>query len=263
MIFSRNGHEPGFDRLERIHRLFGSAQQRLEKEIGVPICVPDCGKCCEKNCVAIRGVEAHYIAQWVRRQKPETQKSITDICSSWLLAKDEQLSVYRGMGTAALSTDDLDQVRVEGGFIMGGGSHCPMLTEDKKCLIHPVRPLLCRAFGVTRIAGPEICDRPLGKYETKERRAYLNNEIVDEIKRELEGLKSELSEGNYYENGMFLATALYAELEPQSFVSIIYHNLVPTAKLLQFSGPALLYQEQLSEIFNDNQELGVLVHPMG
>jgi hypothetical protein len=39
-------------------------------------------------------------------------------------------------------------------FHMINGLDCPYLTEDKKCLIYPARPFLCRIMGVSDLPCP-------------------------------------------------------------------------------------------------------------
>lgn len=256
---NKNGADPALKTLEEIYRLFDRAKEKLVKIIGVPICIPNCGKCCEVNNITCKGVEARYAALWVMKQKPEFQKRIIDICESWLLEKDDKLGTYYGLGTSGMDSKVLDQVRGEALYI-SLKLPCPFLTEDKKCLIYPVRPMACRAYGVTRIVSQDVCPRPPGKKETPVYRAFLRDEHVDKIKHKIEQLKEEAKD-KYIENAGYIVTLLYMELRPQKFVNHAYFNTIPSARMFQFGGGFILWQEQIEELADRETEIRMLVNP--
>ena len=256
MRFWKNGSATEIETLEEIHGLFDKAAKSLEREIGVPICVPDCGKCCEVNTVYVRPAEVHLVAIWLQR-RPQLRDLITKKLEAWLLSKDEGLTVYRGMGTGAMNAEQLDQVRIEGAYVQRL-TPCPFLDENKKCLIHDVRPLVCRAFGVTRVTSQD-CPRPLGKYEKNDYRAWIHDETVDRIKVLVDRLRDKLGD----DETIFLGTGLYYELNPHRFLSLVYHNTIPSAKLLRFGGASLLWEEQLKDAFQGQTDIGMVVNPMG
>jgi len=263
----KNGHV-GFDTLSNIHWLYSKAQRRLEKDIGCSICIPDCGKCCELNSITVKGVEGAYICDWLRRQKPSFRNAILDKCEEWLLDpeipskesddREMGLGVYKGIGTSAMSRDEIDQAVAETWYL--SRSRCPMLTEDKRCLIHPVRPLQCRAFGVTRIVSSDVCPRPQGRGEPDDARKYIEDSTVDKIRENIEKLKAE-SEGVYIAHSLFVATSLFSELRSQRFLEYVYHGKIPSAKMGHFSGHLLLWQGQLDEQFERESEIRMLVNP--
>lgn len=82
-------------------------------------CPPNCGKCCGP--VICTPLEVSYINNWCRKHRIE---------------KRATLLTHSGV-TELLSDPDAD-------------ISCHFLTEDKRCEIFPVRPLICRLYGVTR-----------------------------------------------------------------------------------------------------------------
>lgn len=265
MMFGKNGRNGhvGFNTLSEIHKLFAIAQRRLEKDIGCSICIPNCGKCCEVNCISIKGVESAYISEWLRKQKPEFRENVLDRCGKWLLdfeVGEKTIGVRKGLGTSGMNPEVLDQVMAEIGLI-GNKSPCPLFDEEtKKCLIHPVRPLQCRAFGVTRIVSTDVCPRPYGKGESEETRKYIQDDTVFKIKEKIGQLKVEMSDV-YISTSMYIATILYAEFRSQKFIEHVYHGDFPSAKLAQLSSQTLLWQPQLVEMFDRETEIRMLVNP--
>jgi len=272
-MFGKNGS--GAEKLvAEIHALYDKAERKLKKQLGVPICVPGCGKCCEVNNITVRGVEIEYIALWLRKQKQEFQDKVLDICEQWLLStefeatrtdargKSRTLSIFRGMGTMGMSMEEIDQLRMEASFLVIN-TKCVLLDEDKRCLIHPARPIVCRAFGVTRVVGREICPRPISKLESENSRGYVNDDmIVPKIKAKIEELKK-YTEGHhdYISFGTFIPTLLYAMLRPQRFYDLAYKNLIPSVKFSQMNSIGNLWQRQLENQLETEQEIRMLVTP--
>jgi len=251
-LFSHNGDDP-LKTLNRIADHFDTAQKELESELGVSICIPDCGKCCKSNCITTKPIEAAWVADWVRKQKPAVRDKVVKACENWLL-DTKGFQVFKGMNGKFLS-EETDQIQGEMSWLVYRGI-CPLLDEDNSCMIHPVRPIVCRAWGVTRNV-PSWCPRPLGKYEEGDYRAYLNNTTTDKAKEAIEDLKGQL-DPIFGDNHTFLATALYAELEPHRFLHYAYHNFIPTVKMARMSGGSLLWQEQVNEETERAAEIGTL-----
>lgn len=82
-------------------------------------CPPNCGECCGP--IICTPLETSYINNWCRKHGIE---------------KRAMLPGHSGVAEL-LSDPDAD-------------IHCHFLTEDKRCEIFPVRPLICRLYGTTR-----------------------------------------------------------------------------------------------------------------
>lgn len=260
-MFSKNGADPGIKTLEKIHKLLKRAEKEFTRSIGVPVCVPNCGKCCEMNSISIRGVEARYLSLWLKKQKPEFQKEVLDACKRWLFEAFEKVGTKYGLGTVGMPPNVIDQLNQEVVWL-AQKSGCPMLTEDKRCLIWPARPIVCQAYGITRVTPIDICQRPLGKIEEGPYRAYLRNETTDKIKDAIDQLKREIMETCYIQTSGFIASMILLEMEPQKFVEYAYHNDIASAKLVQLTGGYYMWQEQLQESYDRESEIQMIVNPM-
>lgn len=264
--------------LHKAYRLVAKGQKRLEQEFGTPICVPNCGICCETTCPSASGLEGKYAAEWLSKQKPEFYEEVIKRCEAWLVKDEEYIKLFGGIGTTRLTAEGIDRINLEAAFLVMKTS-CPFLTEDKRCLIHLARPLVCRLYGITRIPGP-ACQRPYGKKENKERniRGLLSVEWCNRIKKEVKSLPmgqpqppSRIGKGSFKlsEDGFdllwnqtFLATLIFMELKPQRFWELVYHDRIPTAKMLQFGNSQLWWEEEMEEHFDREAEVGFLVNPI-
>lgn len=260
-MFSKDGVSPEIKTLERIHSLFSRAEKEFTRSIGCPICVADCGKCCEVNNITVKGIEARYISMWLRRQPLPFQKKVVDVCHDWLFHEFEKVGTRWGLGTAKMPPNILDQLFQEVAWLCRR-SPCPMLTEDKRCLIYPARPIVCQAYGITRVTPIELCKRPLGKFEEGPYRAYLNNRTTEKIRDSIETLKGEIEGRNYINAQGFIGTMLYLEMEPQRFLEFAYHNDIASAKLALLHGGYYLWQEQLQENWDRESEMQMIINPM-
>lgn len=123
-------------------RLMGSVQEAIERELGAdgpvaaPACAAGCAACCTVN-VATQAVEGL-------------------VAAAWLAARLD------GPGRAARARELLafhDRVRwLEDEDRIAAHEACPLLTEDGRCSIHPVRPLSCRSLSSL---DPADCHRAL------------------------------------------------------------------------------------------------------
>lgn len=255
-VFSRNGKGSLRD-LQEIYRLIDKDRDALERDIGVPICVT-CGRCCESTSVTADGIETEFIVQWLRRQKPAFRDKILEKCEEWLLAKDEHVGFYHGIGTIGMTTDEVDRLQSEGAHLVFRTA-CPML-EDSRCLIYPVRPLVCRTYGVTRTTPTNICTRPLGKAEGEFFRGVRNSEFTKRAKEKLASLQK--PEGQYRQDRIFVATAIYIHLRPERFWNILYHNEVASGRLVRFKIEQILWQSELDEHYDRESEMAFITHPV-
>jgi Fe-S-cluster containining protein len=259
-FFSSNGADRDIKLLERIYHLVERAEKNLVADIGVPICIPNCGKCCEINSITVRGVEARYIALWLQKQKPELRKMVEEICVEWLKRRHENVGVYRGFGTARIEGESLDTLHNDVSQLLHK-TPCPLLDENKQCLIHPARPLVCRTYGVSRVVPPDVCPRPLGRREEGIYRAFRKDADTEKAKELLSELR-DINESRYMENSGFIAARILIELNPQRFLNLVYHNYVASAKLVQLRGKSLLWQEQVDEQIDRASEITLLCHPV-
>ena len=142
-----------FLELREIHGMFEEAARQLEQGIGRPICIPNCGLCCEHNTPTWMTIEAMLaVSMMTGLQK---LKGATEIAEGWLYEKDTGFTIYEGMPKPGKPSPKL----VEEWEMVNKG-RCPFLTSEKQCFIWEARPIACRAFGVTRDA--ELCPRPRG-----------------------------------------------------------------------------------------------------
>jgi len=88
-----------------------------------PACVPGCATCCTVN-VGMLAAEGAVAAAWLRAR-------LTPADAAALAAR---LSVFH------------DRVRwMEDRERIAAGATCPLLDDERRCSIHPVRPFACRA----------------------------------------------------------------------------------------------------------------------
>lgn len=260
-MFGRNGKTPELKILDEIHFELDLAGIYLRKVMKHPLCVPNCGKCCEINSITIKGVEARYIAYWLKKQKPEVQKNVVDRCRKWLFEDFEKVGTKWGLGTVGMPPNVIDQVNQEISWL-SQKSGCPMMNENKQCVIYPARPLVCQAYGVTRVVPATICPRPPSNFEPEDHRMYVKNKNTDRAKELIEKLKSTLEDSSYISTQGFIAAMVFLEMEPQKFVEHAYHNEIASAKLIQMAGGHYLWQEQLQENIDREDEIRILVNPM-
>lgn len=260
MWFSRNGHNRDIRLLDQIYRLLDKEEKNLVADIGVPICIPGYGKCCEINSIIVKGVEARYIALWLSRQRADFQERIKRLCVDWLTEKHHNVVVYAGLGTGRMSSENIDGLQNDVAQLIHR-TPCPMLDENKRCLIHPVRPLACRTYGVTRVVPVDVCPRPTGKNEEGIMRAFRRSENTERVKNLIDELQA-VSESKYMQNNGFIAARLLVELDVQKFLDLAYHNYIASAKLAQLGGRALLWQEQLDEDIDRASEISLVCHPV-
>lgn len=151
-------------------------QNALETSIGRDICMSGCGHCCEVNTPVCSTIEAFQAVSVLAGQGRLTK--VLSVIEGWLLDRDPRLTIYEGLKTGVLSKKLLEERMILSGSQSPGsehhGSQCPLLQADKGCMIHPARPLVCRAFGVLRSLD-SWCPRPPGKGETQTQRIYMSD----------------------------------------------------------------------------------------
>ncbi len=238
-----------FMALEAIHKSWAAAQAELERTIGRSICVENCGLCCVHNCITGLGIEIDYAASWLATQDKTLRSKVLGRIRQWLDQPSIEVDPsYRGPGAkkprlgplGALTKEQYTALAPE--LMACLHSPCPLMGEDYRCLIHEVRPLGCRAYGVTRLPGPE-CKRPSGLGETEESRAIIEGPLSLEIQSQVEHLFGIITGDAHLTMWSFLATGLYRRFRPRDLERMAPR--IPTVKLIQgaVSG-ALLFQYQ-------------------
>lgn len=249
--------------LEELYKIADNEQAILERDIKAPICIPNCGACCEQNSITASGPEARLIVNWLDKQPEKIRKQVLKACEDWLVKRDKYINVYHGPGTGNCTPNEIDRANNESQYVFVK-TPCPLIDDEKRCMIHPVRPMVCRCFGVTRLISRDVCPRPMGQGETEDYRAYRWN---SKGTRKMAELVKELEEVRHQSNGyrphnVFIAPAILMEMEPQRFYMMLYYNTVPTARLLMFNETAILWQDQWQEITDREAEMRFLCSPI-
>ena len=228
-----------YQRLEALHGAFEGAALMLEQTRAAPLCVEDCGKCCESNVPYVWGIEAEYILSCTPGLRGMSQ--LVQACEDWLVAHDSRLTIHGPVKPPTQQSKEYsDRLMMEWAMVFQGG--CPLLTVDKRCSIHPSRPLACRAYGVTHIPDP-FCPRPLAPGETQTKQMFFGEPAT------LRDLLAETM-GTIPEPELRMAwplpTALVRWAKPDKFKLLEQNGSVPTARLMRMhKSPAILWQGQM------------------
>ena len=188
------------------------------------ICLPNCARCCMDNTVRVLECEAAYVVS-VLLSKPYKLRKVLDIAAGWL----QQSEGFDTRPPSALT--DEERFRE---YAKAVSAPCPFLTRDKLCLIHEARPVVCRAYGVTRATGPE-CPRPLSKMRPV---PYIGGEPEARLKDIMGRVSKDATSG-------LLPTLVLLAADPRRMNRLIRQG-VPAGKLLLRSGdlPGVLTQDQ-------------------
>ena len=221
--------------LERIHNAFDAVADELKGRLGVPLCIPGCGKCCET--VLAHRIEAIFaISSSIGEGKIER---VLDLTESWLLDRHKEAPTYEGPQFGELKP------RIVQEFWALTGVPCPFLTSDKSCYIYRGRPMVCYAYGVTHMPGPtpDYCPRRLGKGEVGGLRAYAD---VPGLKMMVTEFISTLPDPDWRVVG-FLPAIIFKQLKPDKYRAYIEDNKIASAKLvgLPMQFPGMLWQEEM------------------
>lgn len=154
----------GYKVLEALHRELDGAQRDVEAATGGrPICVSNCGKCCERVVPGAMGIEVNYIlSHLLTLPKEVRQRAI-----GWMAHQHKGLKLHEKIKGRPYRQEEQAELAEDQRTLEASG--CPFLAPDKSCMIHEVRPLVCRGYGVT-LSADAYCPRPLHPTETTERR---------------------------------------------------------------------------------------------
>ncbi len=212
-----------FKQLRKLYREFESARDALEKGIGVPICVPHCGSnCCEHNLPMFRTIEGINAVSVAIGQA--NIKQVADIAEGWLLERHSVTTIYEGESHGWASEKLLAEWRAL------SRSQCPFLDAEKRCMIYLSRPLVCRAYGVTRLPEVRLCPRRLGRGELPERMMVVDG---SPIRNRLSSYVKEWGEKNkaWLVSG-FVPTVIYRAARPEKYKAFILDNRIASAKII-------------------------------
>lgn len=227
--------------LEGLHKCFASLQGVLENRLGTPVCIPDCGVCCKGNVPNCMIIEAIFMVSSLPALG--TFKQAVDAAEAWLLEKPviaahEVALSYDGLPVGPVSRKIRDQ------WAQVAKWRCPFLMDDMRCLIHSCRPLVCRAFGVTREG--EGCPRPLGRGETLMSRGVMDSSKVAPFVREFKDYCQKKPEWTIRS---FAPTLLFRAAEPEKFRSYVDDNRIPSCKIIGSAiDVSLMWQPQLDAL---------------
>lgn len=227
-----------FIKLRRIHRVFDLAEKTLEEDIGKPTCISSCGLCCQHNTpqwMTIEAIQAISVLTGAGR----LQKAMSD-AEGWLLEQHQQAKTYEGMPVGWASP------RVREEYNALAVTQCPFLNGDMRCSIYEVRPLTCRAFGVTR-DNADTCPRPPGRGETITQRRYIQapvfRKMVDEWRHECQG------KNPTWVTAGFVPTLLFRAGNEKKFRELVKDNKIASAKIVGVDyETTLMWQPQVNAI---------------
>lgn len=225
--------------LNGLHKSFAIAQGVLEGNLGTPICIPGCGRCCTvRSSMIIEGINMVSALTGLGKLK-----AAVACAESWLLEKptiaaNELALSYKGLPVGIISPEikqEWEQIQ---------RSPCPFLTEDKRCLIYECRPLLCMALGVTLDIG--LCPRPLGASESSMRRGIIDSRDLAPAVQQFKEYCGRKPEWRIYG---FAPTLLYRAAEPDKFRALVDDNRIPSAKIVGTEIDVnLMWQPQIDSI---------------
>jgi Fe-S-cluster containining protein len=225
-----------WSKLEVIHVAYGLAQQEVETAIGVPICQPDCGRCCAENSISCYGFEAEYVGSCLIGAG--LLKEGLDRARAWLTEPGQWTYGSK------LNLEKLKELVPE--LRRASLSPCCFLMDDKKCMIWNSRPMVCRAYGVTRMPGP-ICPRRLGIGEDFLHRVTWDPDHPKVPVRPLfNSLIGMVREPNYLRQA-FLPMMLFQRFRADELAGLAYDGKIPLVKLHVGwgEGISMLWQEQV------------------
>jgi Fe-S-cluster containining protein len=222
--------------LDLLYSAFDHAEKEVVATIGVPICVENCGKCCEHNVVMAWGIEVENAASYLLGNE-KLLKTVLDRCEAWL--KENTGRVFT---TTQLLRDKSRLMQKTHEIITG---RCPLL-DGTRCLIHPVRPAACRSFGVTTY--PRGCNRPPGIGETVDRRAY-NKGMALPIMEATNEFLIDCSDNPHDVSVGFLPTMLMSRLRAREFTGLVDSGKIDPVKLVKQNVTTLsvLVESQFSD----------------
>ncbi len=237
-----------FSQLEVIHLGYSIAASQIEAALGRSICMENCGQCCTTNSVVTLGLEAEYVASWLAG-RPDLHYQIMDACREWL-TRPGRYTFGKGFSQEWFASPQGQRE-----LLQAAGEPCPFLDTDKKCMIHPARPLVCRAYSVLH-QSPD-CPRPKGLGEGPDSQMWFNAngrhfagapfpQTPTSLKEMEARLRLRIHEVRYLREG-FVYFMLMERFHATELAGLMDDGRVPMIKVSVGLGGTvrLLYQEQL------------------
>lgn len=176
--------------LREVWEAIDEGKRAVERDTGRPICVADCGLCCQRMTPAVTKLEAEYIASNLPKlgNFDEVQSRVLD----WLTAEDARIDHHNVPEGVTLTPHEANQVRQ--GISLVERSRCPLLSDQNRCLIYEFRPLVCRAYGITGV--DEWCPRPLSSHEFPKMRSLVraHTPLGQQLSRLMDRLRQQMVE---------------------------------------------------------------------
>jgi Fe-S-cluster containining protein len=221
--------------LRSIQKVFDAGTEFLEKQIGTPICIRGCGRCCQCNtpmASIIEGINLVSVYQWDK----EKIRRLVQTAEGWLLEPHNN-KIFKGVPVGLQSGPIMEE------WYQTARAQCPFLEPTMDCMIHRDRPLTCRAFGVFR-DGMDICPRPHGKGETESRCAVVQpGQVQPLVKEYFDDLKQRQP---VWAIRCFVPTVIFRAASPVKFREYIADNKIASAKLLGMdTDTSLMWQPDL------------------
>ncbi|MDD5700429.1 MAG: YkgJ family cysteine cluster protein [Dehalococcoidales bacterium] len=227
-----------FNTLRLIHRVFDEAEKVLQDDIGKPLCVSNCGICCQHNHPRWTTIEAIHAVSVLTGTGRLDQ--VTKVAEGWLLEHSNEAKLYEGMPFGWASP----QLRQEYNAL--AISQCPFLSTDMRCMIYDIRPLACRAYGVTR-DNADVCPRPPGKGETQTQRRYI---AAPALRAQVDNWKERCRQKNksWIISG-FVTTVFFRAAREERFRQLVKDNQIASAKIVGSDiDTTLMWQPQVNAI---------------
>ena len=224
--------------LHILHIGFENADNALKRDIGVETCVAGCGKCCMENTPYSRVIEA-INAISVLTGQGKLRKAVS-VAEGWLLENHKEARIYEGRPPVVVSP------LIHQEWLNLRQTQCPFLQDSLQCMIHDVRPLTCRAFGVTYEVH-DTCPRRPGKGETQSQFKYAKSDL---LKSSVIGYWDQCREwkSEWVVSG-FLPTLIYRAAEPEKFKKMILDNKIASAKIIGVNYDiSLMWQPQIESL---------------
>jgi Fe-S-cluster containining protein len=226
-------------RLHKFYKGFEAADICLEQTVGKPTCISGCGKCCQVNTVRSSTIEAINAVSILTGQGKLDQ--VLQLTEGWLLDHHKEAPTYDGM---IVNKFVPPKIREE--FEKLSVLPCPYLLENMQCLVHDARPLVCRAYGVTR-TNNGFCPRPPGKGETLTQFQYIKS---PQLRNEIENFKKKytIEHPEWLIYGFF-PTLIYRAAKEKEFRKLVQDNQIATAKIIGTQlDTTLMWQPQLEAL---------------
>lgn len=228
--------------ISQLHQAYDGAAQLLESRLGVPIC-ERCGKCCEQNTPFAFGVEAaNAVSRLLGQGRGYTiQRRI----EGWLLERHKECTIYQPLVGNKLTLGLDNKIRDEALAI--SRVQCPFY-EERSCIIHEMRPLACRAYGVTRPV--HNCSRRLGQEESLNRRIVIGGPAREELIADRAAVLDLVPKQTWRLSGFF-PTMIFSLMWPESFEKLMANGLVASAKVVMTEPTLAVYEEAVIEAMTE------------